>query len=138
MQQTRNASMWLDDMGVKPRFLIHDRDRKYPDQFKAFWKSEGVRCIPIPLKAPRANAFTETWIESLKRECLNYYMCFSEDQLDYILTTWVRHYNSERPHRGIGMNNEVLDKEFKPQLEGAVRCKQQLGGIIKSYYREAA
>jgi hypothetical protein len=36
------------------------------------------------------------------------------------------------------MNNEVLDKEFTPQREGAVRCKQQLGGIIKSYYREAA
>jgi len=36
------------------------------------------------------------------------------------------------------MNNEVLNKKFKPQLESAVRCKQQLGGIIKSYYREAA
>ena len=85
-----------------------------------------------------ANAFAETWIESHKRECLNYFMCFDLDHLDYITKTWVAHYNSERPYRGIGMNNEVLDKEFKPQIEGAVRCKQQLGGIIRSYYREAA
>jgi putative transposase len=106
-RETRNANMWLDDVGVKPRFVIHDRDRKYPDEFKAFWKSEGVRSIPIPLKAPRANALTETWIESLKRECLNCFMCFSEEQLDYVPTTWVRHYNFERPHRGIGMKNEV-------------------------------
>ena len=65
-------------------------------------------------------------------------MCFSDAQLDYILTTWVRRYNSERPHRGIGISNEVLDKKFRPQLEGAVRRKQQLGGIIKSYNREVA
>ena len=36
------------------------------------------------------------------------------------------------------MNNEVLDKTFVPQSEGVVRCRQELGGLIKSYYREAA
>ena len=97
-----------------------------------------MRCIRIPIKAPRANAFAETWIESLKRECLNHFICFSLDQLDYIKTTWVTHYNTVRPHRGIGMNNDVLDETFRPQAHGIVRCKQQLGGIIKSYYREAA
>lgn len=138
MQQTRNANMWLDDMGVKPRFVIHDRDTKLTKEFRDFWKSEGARCIRIPLKAPMANAFTETWIETHKRECLNYFMCFSLDQLDYITKTWARYYNTLRPHRGIGMKNELLDENFRPQFEGAVRCKQQLGGIIKSYYREAA
>ena len=138
MQQARNASMWLDDMGVKPRFLIHDSDHKFPDKFKAFWKTEDVRCIRIPLRAPRANAFAESRIESHKRECLNYYICFSLDQLDYIKTTWVTYYSTLRPHRGVGMMNDVLDEAFKPQLEGRVRCKQQLGGIIKSYYRDAA
>ena len=138
MQQARNASMWMEDMGVEPRFLIHDRDRKFPDEFRRFWKEESVRCIRIPIRAPKANAFAETWIESHKRECLNYFICFDLDQLDYITKTWVHYYNTERPHRGIGMNNEVLDKTFLPQAHGAVRCKQQLGGIIKVYHREAA
>jgi putative transposase len=138
MQQTRNVNMWLDDIGVKPRFVIHDRDGKYPGEFKAFWKSESVRSLFIPLKAPKANAFSETWIESTKREILNYFICFSLEQLDYILKTWLSHYHFERPHRGIGMKNEVLDKTFVPQTEGVVRCRQQLGGIIKSYFREAA
>jgi hypothetical protein len=57
--QNRNTNMWLDDIDVKPRFLIHDRDRKYPGEFKAFWKSEGVRSIPIPLKALKANGVVE-------------------------------------------------------------------------------
>jgi putative transposase len=98
----------------------------------------GKAHVGIPIIAPKANAFTETWIEGCKRECLNNFICFGLDQLDYIKTTWVRYYNTERPHRGIGMNNEVLDETFAPQSEGAVRCKQELGGVIKSYYREAA
>lgn len=85
-----------------------------------------------------ANAFVETWIESHKRECLNHFMCFSLDQRDYIIKTWVRYYNTLRPHRGIGMKNEVLDETFQLQLHGTVRCRQQLGGLLKSYYREAA
>jgi len=137
MQQARNASMWLEDMGVEPRFLIHDRDRKFPNEFRIFWKTEGVRCIRIPIKAPRANAFAESWIESHKRECLNFYICFDLDQLDYITMTWTNYYNTLRPHRGVGMTNDVLDETFQPQLHGTVRCKQQLGGLIKSYYREA-
>ena len=138
MQQARNANMWLEDLRVKPRFLIHDRDRLFPNAFREFWKSEGARCIRTPIKAPRANAFAESWIESHKRECLNYFVCFSLDHLDHIKTTWVTYYNTLRPHRGLGMGNEVLDETFRPQTHGTVRCKQQLGGLIKSYYREAA
>lgn len=139
MQQARNASMWLEDIGVTPRFLVHDRDMTLTKKFRAFWKEQnGMRCIRIPIKAPKANAMTETWIEACKRECLNYFMCFGLDQLDNIKTKWAGYYNTERPHRGIGMNNEVLDKTFEPQTEGIVRCKQELGGIIKDYCREAA
>ena len=58
--------------------------------------------------------------------------------LDYIVYTWVKYYNTERSHRGIGCNNEVLDESFKVQTIGEVRCRHQLGGVIKSYYREAA
>ncbi len=139
MQQARNANMWFEDIGVKPRFLVHDRDTKFTKRFRDFWKEQsGTRCVRIPLKAPKANAFAETWIEGGKRECLNAFICFGLDQLDYIKTTWVAHYNSRRPHRGTGMNNEVPDETFEPRHREPVRCKQELGGIIKSYYREAA
>jgi hypothetical protein len=36
------------------------------------------------------------------------------------------------------MNNDVLDEMLEPQCHGKTRCKQQLGGIIKSYWQEAA
>ena len=137
MQQARNASMWMEDEGIKPRFLIRDRDRKYPDEFDTFWRPD-VRCIRIPPKAPKANSFVESFVSSTRRETLNHFICFSRGQLDYIIDIWLRHYHECRPHRGVGRDNTVLDEAFVPQTESRVRCRSDLGGILKSYYREAA
>ena len=138
MQQVRNASMWTEDEGIDLRFLIRDRDGKYPHAFDMFWKEADVRPIKIPPRAPMANAFCESFIGTTKREVLNHFICFSRGQLDYILRVWLKHYHEQRPHRGVGRDNTVLDENFVPQTEGRVRCKTELGGILKSYYREAA
>ncbi len=137
MQQARNAAMWLEGEGMQPRFLIRDRDRKYPDAFDRFWRPT-ARCIRIPPRAPKAHAFAESFIASTKREVLNRFVCFSRDQIDYIVRTWLNHYHERRPHRGVGRDNTVLDANFVPTAVGVVRCKRELGGILKSYYRETA
>jgi putative transposase len=138
MQQARNASMWMEDQGINLKFLIRDRDRKYPDEFDVFWKDAEVRPIRIPPRAPMANAFVETYIGKMKQEVLNHFFCFGLDQLDYINRVWLKHYHEQRPHRGVGRDNTVLDQTFVPETEGIVRCKTELGGILKSYYRDAA
>ena len=138
MQQARNAAMWMQDEGIKPTMLIMDHDTKFSLHFRQFWKDLGVRPNRIPIGAPQANAFAETFIGKFKHECLNHFLIFSLRQLDHILVVWLRHYHTQRPHRGVGMGNQVLDPDFRPQTEGTVRCRQQLGGIIKSYYRDAA
>ena len=63
---------------------------------------------------------------------------FSLSQMDYVVQTWVDHFLHERPHRGKGIGNRVLDPNFQPQTKGTVCCRERLGGLIKSYYREAA
>jgi len=138
IQQIRNASMWLNDEGFSVKYVLSDRDAKYPDALKHFWRAEGVRCLKSPPQAPKTNAFVESFIGTLKRECLNHFVCFTREQLDYINRTWIGHYNTDRPHRGVGMNNEVLDPSFEPKRKGRIRHKQQLGGIVSSYYGEAA
>ena len=50
---------------------------------------------------------------------------------------WIGYDNTERPHRGKGIDNNVLNVDFKPQTQGRVRCKEELGGLIKRYYCEA-
>lgn len=62
----------------------------------------------------------------------------SRSQLNYILRTWVRHYNIERPHRGRDIGNNVLQVDFRPVRDGPIRRNRQLGGIVTSYTRDAA
>ncbi|MEO5349434.1 MAG: integrase core domain-containing protein [Magnetococcus sp. YQC-3] len=137
-QQARNATMWCEDLGIKTRFLIRDADTKFSGPFLEVWKSEDVRVIQIPHGAPQANAFCESFIGTLKREVLDFFVCFSQSQLGYIVRTWVRHYNTERPHSGDGIGNNVLQVDFRAQEKGPIRSKEALGGIIRTYYREAA
>ena len=81
-------------------------------------------------RAPKANAFTEAWIGSINRECLNDIKCFSADRADYVVRTWVKHYNKQRAHRGKGMNSEILDRSFKPSEKGIIRRRAKPGGLI--------
>ena len=137
-QQARNTLMWCTEQGITPKFLVRDADTKFSNSFDTVWVSETARVIQIPHRAPDANAFAESFIATIKRECLDFFICFSRSQLDYILRTWVRHYNTERPHRGRDIGNNVLQVDFQPVRDGPIRRKRQLGGIVTSYIRDAA
>ncbi|MDF7823875.1 integrase core domain-containing protein [Pontiellaceae bacterium B12227] len=138
LQQSRNAAMRFEDMGIKIRYLIHDRDTKYSRRFRAFWESEKARCIQTPVRTPVANSYAECYIGKVKRECLNHFFCVSLDQLDYINREWLAYYNEQRPHQGTDIGNKVLRPDFTPATEGEIKLEQRLGGIISYYYREAA
>jgi putative transposase len=62
-QQARNLLMDLDDRGRSPRFLIHDRDKKFPRAFDAILGSDGVTVIRTPIQAPNANAHVERGLQ---------------------------------------------------------------------------
>jgi putative transposase len=70
LQQARNLLMDLDDRGRQARFLIHDRNTKFPAAFGAIFADENVKIIRTPIQAPNANAHVERWIGSVRRECL--------------------------------------------------------------------
>ena len=137
-QQARNANMWCHGIGVTPRFLLRDADTKFCGRFEQVWKGEGARILQIPHRAPAANAYCESLISSIKMEILDFFICVSRRQLDYIVKSWVRYYNMERPHQGKGIGNNVLDVDFKARKEGIINSREKLGGLIRSYYREAA
>ena len=115
IQQCRNAPMWMEDEGLGLKYLLRDREIVYPeDRMKAFFKSDDIKVIKAPVRAPKANAYCESFIGTFKRECLNHFRCFSVDQLHYICRTRIRYYNTERPHRWQGIDNNVLDIDFPP------------------------
>ena len=145
LQQGRNLLMWLEEIGLEATHLIHDRDTKFTDAVDGLFKnSAGIDAVHTPVRAPNSNAFAESWIASVKRECLDYFACFSLRHADHLVHTYVDFYNDHRPHQGLG--NQIIDSADKPRLRFAqtfvdprkVGCRSELGGLLKHYYRRAA
>jgi putative transposase len=103
VQQARNLLMNLDDRSRRVRFLIHDRDAKFPAAFDAILADENVKVIRTPIQAPNANAHVERWIGSVRRECLDRVLILGRGQLEHVLRVYVRHHNSQRPHRSLDL-----------------------------------
>ena len=141
-QQARNASMWAEEEGIDVRFLIHDRDSKFSEAFDEHFDRDDGGIVLTPPGAPIANCFIESWIGSLKRECLNHFFCFSLRQLDHIVQTYGLYHNEFRPHQGLG--NRPPRYRSRPSIDSeevrshAVTCRQWLGGLLKHYERRAA
>jgi putative transposase len=76
-QQARNASIWAQEEAIDIRFLIHDHDTKFTAAFDRHFERNDGGPVLTPICAPIANCFAESWIASLKRECLNVFFCFS-------------------------------------------------------------
>jgi putative transposase len=68
-QQARNVAVgeWLGEI----RLLIRDRDSKYSSPFDEVFRTEGVRIVKTPIRAPRANAYAQRWVRTARRECLD-------------------------------------------------------------------
>ena len=141
-QQARNVSMWAEDEGIDVRFLIHDRDSKFTQAFDEYFRRADGGAVRTPYQAPIANCFVESWIGSLKRECLNHFFCFAFRQLDHVVQAYAEYHNEFRPHQGLG--NRPPGTREGPSLEAtevearSVRCQRWLGGLLKHYYRPAA
>jgi putative transposase len=141
MQQARNVLMDLDDCCRQPRLLIHDRDAKFSRAFDAVFHGEGMRVIRTPLGAPNANAHVERWVGSVRRECLDRLLIFSQLQLDRVLRVYIRHYNAHRPHRALDL--QAPDPLRMASTRGdpvptAVSRRDLLGGLIHEYEPAAA
>jgi len=139
-QQPRNLVMELDDHHSTVRFLLHDRDTKFTASFDEIFRTQGVRVIATPIRAPNTNAYAERWVSTVRQVCLDWLLIFSERQLRRTLDTYVDHYNRQRPHRALGLAPPDPPGELIAFPHGTpvhVRRRDRLGGLVHEYARAA-
>jgi transposase InsO family protein len=100
-QAARNLAMDLQDAGCRARFLIRDRDGKYPALFDTILADAGIEVVLSGIQMPRMNSIMERWIQSCRRELLDRMLVWNHAHLLHALREYERHYNGHRPHRGI-------------------------------------
>ncbi len=134
-QQARNLMLALGVRADRFRFLVRDRDTKFTASFDAVFTAIAIEVLRSPPRAPKANAYAERWVSTIRRECLDRMLIFSERQLMRVLAEYEEHYNTHRPHRALAQRTPTEPKV--PRLPrtpmGVIGRKQILGGVINEY-----
>ncbi len=133
-QQLRKATP--DDQ--RPKYIIRDNDCKFGRAFDAVAKQSGIEVLRTPIKAPKANSICERFIGSVRRECLDHLLIFSERQLYRVVKAYVGYFNGSRPHQGI---RQCVPGRLPPnttqQTIGKIISFPVLNGLHHEYRRAA-
>jgi transposase InsO family protein len=137
-QAARNFLMGLGQRAATVKFLIRDRAGQFTSSFDAVLAAEGIRILASPPQAPKANAICERTIGTLRRELLDRLLIVNEHHLRQVLTEYLVHYNTARPHRSLSQLTPAQADSQPPELinlaDHRVRRKQVLGGLNSEYY----
>ena len=136
-QMARNVTMEGCGALRDCRYLLHDRDTKYSQSFRAIIASGQVEPLVLPARSPNLNAYAERWVRSVKEECLSKVVLFGERSLRRALSEYVEHYHAERNHQGKG-NVLLFPRGPNIRCERPVECRERLGGLLRYYHQEAA
>ena len=141
-QAARNLAMDLDDAASTARYLIRDRDGKYPALFDAILADTGITIVRSGVRVPRMNAIMERWVRTCRRELLDRTLIYNQRHLLHALRTYEAFYNAHRPHQGIAnarplrpLPEPINDPDRLTHLD--IRRRDRLGGILHEYEHAA-
>ena len=142
-QQARNFCMHLQDLKMKATHLIRDHDSCYRGGFDDVLKAEGIDVALSAVGVPEMNGYAESFVKTIKVECLDHFTVFSDEHLAHLLREYVDgHYNTVRPHQGLDNRPIGLPEPAEHAAtfsQDDVVCDHRCGGILKSYrWKQAA
>ena len=115
-----------------PAYLVRDNDRAYGHVFKARVRAMGIRDRPISPGPPWQNGIAERFIGTLRRECLDHMVIFSEMHLRRILSAYAAYYNQARTHLAL---EKDVPLHRAVQRAGAIVAMPILAGLHHQYVR---
>jgi len=118
--------------------LIRDRASKYSGYFDEVFRSNRMRIVKTPVRAPQANAIAERFVRPVRAECLDWLLIRNRRHLERVLRVYVDHYNTYRPHRALELQSPQRAEPPPTPAIGEIRRRDRLGGLIHEYYRSAA
>jgi transposase InsO family protein len=129
--------MDLGDRAAGFRFLVRDRTGQFTEAFDAVLAGAGITAVKIPPRSPRANAYAERFVLTVRTEVTDRVLIFGERHLRLVLAEYEAHYNGRRPHRSRQLHpprpdHPVADLSLKP-----IQRRPVLGGLIHEYKRAA-
>jgi putative transposase len=130
-QQARNLG--FSGLLERTRFLIHDRDSKFTASFDEVFRSEAIKVIHTPIRAPQANAYAERFVRTVRAECLDWLLILGRRHLEHVLRSYVTHYNAERPHRALALVPPEAGSTVVPPGNAKIERHDLLGGLIHEY-----
>jgi putative transposase len=136
-QVARNLCDDGDGFLTGKQYLIHDRDPRFTADFLGTLATRGVKSAKLPPRSPHLNAPAERFVRIIKESCLDRMILFGEGSLRKTIREFVAHSHGERNHQGLG-NRLIIPDESHAGKGGPIRRRKRLGGMLNSYYREAA
>jgi len=142
IQAARNLVMDLQDTGTRARFLIRDRDGKYPDLFDALLTDAGIQVVLSGVRMPRMNSIMERRVQTCRRELLDRTLIWNQAHLLHALHEFEHFYNNHRPHQGLGNARPLHPLPTPlPHPDDAthldIRRRNRLSGILHEYEHAA-
>jgi putative transposase len=140
-QQARNLLMDLGERAAGFWFLVRDRAGQFTDAFDAVLAAAGIEVVKIPPRSPRANAYAERWVRTVRAEVTDRMLIAGPRHLRAVLDEYVAHYDQHRPHRARSLRPpDCDDTTLAPVNDLAmVRTRRYnvLGGLSYEYERAA-
>jgi putative transposase len=88
--------------GAWPRIISDNGKQFIANDFKEFIRQKEMSHVTTSPYYPQSNGKIERWHRSLKEECVRQFSLDTYEQAQKTITGYVKHYNEERLHSGIG------------------------------------
>ena len=132
-QQLREAFPWES----APGYLLRDRDRIFGEHFVAQVNAMGIKQVLSAPRSPWQRAYIERVIGTIRRECLDHMIVFSEQCLYQHLESFIDYYHRSRTHLALEKDSPE-PRPIQPPEAGRIIALPQVGGLHHRYERRVA